>query len=87
MNITILEEKKNKLVLEVSGEDHTLCNVLVKKLNSQKDVKHAVYAIDHPLVGIPRVMIEAKDAKDALKKAISELRDECKSFEKLASSL
>ena len=87
MEVTILEDNKDKLVFELQGEDHTLCNVLVKKLNTQKDVKHAVYSIDHPLVSVPRIMIEAKDAKGALKKALAEITEDCKTFEKLAASL
>ena len=32
MEIKILDDKKNKLVIEVKGADHTLCNALKTEL-------------------------------------------------------
>jgi len=87
MEVKITESSKEKLAFELHGEDHTLCNVLTKKLSEDKDVKTAVYSIPHPLAGIPTVMIEAKDAKASLKKAIKALNSDADELRKLAAKL
>ncbi|MBI4738949.1 DNA-directed RNA polymerase subunit L [Candidatus Woesearchaeota archaeon] len=48
MELKILEETKTKLVIDMTGEDHTLCNMLKKELWKNKHVKVAGYNIDHP---------------------------------------
>ncbi|MFA6088513.1 MAG: DNA-directed RNA polymerase subunit L [Candidatus Woesearchaeota archaeon] len=87
MEVKITENSKDRMSFELIGEDHTLCNVLVKKLQESKDVKYAVYSIEHPLVSVPKLMIEAKDVKAALKKAISELSEQADELKKLAHNL
>jgi DNA-directed RNA polymerase subunit L len=87
MEIKIIEDAKDRILMEVSGEDHTFCNILVKKLNESKDVKFAAYSIDHPLVGIPKLLVEGKDARGLLKKAIKELSGESEEIKKLSVSL
>lgn len=88
MEVTILEETKNRLVIELKGEDHTLCNALRRELWDQKDVKAAAYNIDHPVVGHPKLIIETsgKDPKAVLQIAIESLKkknnDLLKKFEK-----
>ncbi len=76
MEINILEDKSKKLVFELKGEDHTLCNALREELWNDESVSVAAYTISHPLVGIPKFIIETKDKepKKALKDAISRLK-------------
>ncbi|MCM2324985.1 MAG: DNA-directed RNA polymerase subunit L [Candidatus Woesearchaeota archaeon] len=74
MEIKILEDKKKRLVFEIIGEDHTLCNALRDELWNDKTVTIAVYNISHPIIGIPKFIIEADDPKEALKGAISRLK-------------
>ena len=79
------ESSKNLLVLEVKGEDHTLCNILVKRLQKNGNVKVATYRIDHPLDRIPTLHVETSGStnpKQALLTAVKEIEDETKSFEK-----
>lgn len=83
MKINIIEEDKSKIVFTVEGETHTLCNVLVKELNKDKDVTFAAYQIDHPLVGVPEIIVNGKDVKKSLKTAIKSVTDQAKEFEKL----
>lgn len=75
MKLTILEQKKNKLHIEVES-DHTLCNVLKKELWNDKSVHISGYYTEHIQVGSPRFMIETtdKDPLDALKDAIKRLK-------------
>ena len=85
MEINVLEEKKNRLVLEVKGEGHGLCNLLNKAVWKDKSTNIAGYSIDHPLSGVPRVIVETdgkKAPKDVLKGAIKNLRKECDEFQK-----
>ena len=75
MEIKIIEEKKKNLVLEVKGVNHGFCNALVKELWNDKDIKSAGYNIDHPLVGVPKIVIESKDdAKKSLANAVKRLK-------------
>ena len=66
MKVAILEQKKDKVVLSVEGEDHTFCAALKKELWNDKHVKAAAYYIDHPLIGKPRIIVET-DGEDPIK--------------------
>jgi DNA-directed RNA polymerase subunit L len=77
MEINILEEKAKRLVFELKGETHTLCNALREELWNDKAITVSAYNISHPLVGIPKFIIETngdKEPKKALKDAISRLK-------------
>lgn len=90
MEINILEDKAKKLVFEIKGEDHTLCNALREELWNDKAITVSAYNIDHPLVGIPKFFVETngdKEPKKALKDAISRLKKRNTEFAKLASSM
>lgn len=87
MELKILESSKNKILAEVIGEDHSFCNILTKKLNEYENVKYAAYMIDHPLVGIPQIVVEGKDVKALLKKAVTELSAQAEELKKLSAKL
>jgi DNA-directed RNA polymerase subunit L len=77
MEINILEDKSKRLVFEIKGEDHTLCNALREELWNDESVTVSAYNINHPLVGIPKFIIETKadkEPKKALKDALSRLK-------------
>ena len=89
MEIKILEESKNRLVIEIIGEGHGFCNIIKKALWSVKGVEISGYNIDHPLIGVPKLIIETDgtiEPKKALEKAIKNLKKDSeeflKSFEK-----
>lgn len=88
MEMKVIEETKTRLVADLEGSDATLCNSLKKELQSDSKVKAASYAISHPSIGIPRIVIETDgkeprvalaDAAKGLKKTVSAFR---KSFDK-----
>ena len=58
MEIKILDDKKNKLVIEVKGADHTLCNAIKTELWNDKHVKIATYSIKHPQISMPQIIVE-----------------------------
>lgn len=83
MEIKIIEEKKNKLVLEAKGVSHGFCNALVSEIWNDEDTKSAGYNINHPLVGIPTIIIESKgDAKKLILDAIKRLKKKTSDFNK-----
>lgn len=76
MEIKVIEKEKNKLKIEIIGEDHTFCNSLRKELWNDDDVKVAGYNIEHPLVSHPVLTLETekKDPKKVLEAAIKRLK-------------
>lgn len=85
MEIKIIEEKKNKLIFESEDLSHTICNLLEKELHSDSHVKAATYNIAHPLVSVPRMIIETDgkvDPKAALQSAIKRLGKMSDKFKK-----
>ena len=81
MEIVMLESKKNRMVFEMKGADHTLCNILRKQLQEDPKVSVATYSIAHPLIGIPKFILETDGAytpEQALKAAISALEKQNK---------
>jgi len=71
MKLKIIEDKKNKLIFELGGETHTFCNALKQELWNDKHIKVASYNIAHPLVGVPKFVIET-DGNEKPKKALTE---------------
>lgn len=77
MKIETVENKKNRLVINIEGADHTICNILKKELNNDKHIKAAAYSIKHPLIGVPQMIVETdgnETPKDALLNAIQGLK-------------
>ncbi|MBW3003224.1 DNA-directed RNA polymerase subunit L [Candidatus Woesearchaeota archaeon] len=71
MELSVLEEGKNKIIVEIKGEDHTFCNLLRKELWNDSHVKAAAYAVDHPQTTEPKMIVET-DGKEDPKKALTE---------------
>lgn len=84
MEFKVLEETKTKLVFELKGETHTFCNALKQELLDLKGVALATYRIDHPLVGVPTMVLETKDLepRKALKTALASLKKKAEAFKK-----
>jgi len=62
MEINIIEDKKSKLVFELSDVSHGFCNLLRENLWDNKHVKVSTYAVKHPLIGKPRFIVETDGA-------------------------
>ncbi|MAG91241.1 DNA-directed RNA polymerase subunit L [Candidatus Woesearchaeota archaeon] len=85
MEIKILDDKKNKLMLEVKDVDHTLCNALKTELWNDKHVKIATYSIRHPQISVPQIIVETdgeETPKNALIGAVQRLHKTNEKFKK-----
>ncbi|MEK6827802.1 MAG: DNA-directed RNA polymerase subunit L [Nanoarchaeota archaeon] len=85
MEIKILDDKKNKLLIEVKGTDHTLCNAIKTELWNDKHVKIATYSIRHPQISVPQIIVETdgeESPKNALINAVQRLRKNYSKFKK-----
>ncbi len=82
MEINVLEKQKDKLVFELKNTNHTFCNYLKDELRNDKDVDVASYTISHPLVGVPKFFLKAKEPTNSLNKAIKELKKKNKELQK-----
>ena len=90
MELSVIEETPKRFVFEVKGQDHTLFNLIKSKLWENKHVKVATYNIAHPLVGVPRMIVETdgeakprkvvSDASEAARKDVVEFKQELKKF-------
>jgi len=82
MEIKVLEKTKKRLVFDLVGADHTLCNALKNELWNDKSVQTAAYNVEHPLKGIPRMIVEtsAKDPTKVLADAAARLSKKNKEF-------
>jgi len=85
MELNVIEDKKNRMVFEIKGETHTFCNILRKELWNDKHIKIAAYSIDHPLLGIPRFIVETdgkEEPKEAVREAVKRLKKMNEAFQK-----
>lgn len=89
MEINILEESKKRMVFELKGEDHTFCNILKENLWKVKGVEISSYRIEHPLVGVPKFLIETKgiEPREALKQALADIKKQTQDFKKEVAKL
>lgn len=87
MEFKVIEESKTRLVFQLRGETHTLCNALKEELHKVKGVITTTYKIDHPLIGVPEFLIETKgiEPRKAIKEALKALKNKAKEFEKEVS--
>lgn len=79
----VIEEEPEKLVLEITGETHTICNILRKRLMAQDDIKSAAYDITHPLIGQPEFEINSPNPRDSVDRAAKEIKQEAIDFKKV----
>lgn len=87
MELKPIQKTKNKVVLEVDGETHTLLNMVKDELWNDSQVKISGYNIDHPLTGKPRLTIQttSEDALDALQDALKRVKSQYSKLKKSVS--
>ena len=76
--IKVLEYSDKSLEIEIIGEGHTLCNLIVDYLLRDPEVYFAHYRIDHPLTGIPKLYLRTRneDPLTVLRRVIRKISDD-----------
>lgn len=84
MEIKILEDKKNKIIFETNDMQQGILNALKNELYNDNHVKVATYSINHPLIGVPKMILETDgaDPRDVLAKAAGRLKKTNEKFKK-----
>lgn len=82
MELTILKKTDKEINIKVSGESHTLLNMLKTALLNNPHVEIATYDIKHPTISEPVLFVrtDGKDPIDVIKKASKDLVKECDEF-------
>ena len=85
MELNVLEESPKRIVAEVKGTTHTLCNPIKTELWKNKHVKLATYSISHPLIGVPKFIVETDGTikpRKAMADAAAKLADSADKLKK-----
>jgi DNA-directed RNA polymerase subunit L len=82
MELKVIEKGKKRLVFDLIGADHTFSGALKKELWNDKSIKISAYNVEHPLVGVPRFIVETdeKDPEKVLLDAVKRLEKKNESF-------
>lgn len=76
VTVEVKSSSQNLLELRISGEGHTLLNMLVDELNRNPHVM-AAYRVDHPLLDVAHLIIQTDGTLsplDALREGVSSLK-------------
>jgi len=89
MEVVIVEEKKDKLVFDIRGDANTVVNVLKKELWNDSHVKASGYHIEHPLINVPRFVLQTDgvDPKKTLKSAIKRVEKQADKLDSEAKNI
>lgn len=89
MEIKVVEKSKKRFIFDLVGADHTFSNALKKELWNDKSIKVSAYSIAHPLIGIPRFIVETEDKEPekALLDAVKRLQKKNEQFLELAKKI
>jgi len=78
-----LKDEPEHIVMEITGETHTICNILRKRLMAQDEVSAAAYDITHPLIGQPEFEIVSPNPKESLVTASQTVKTEATEFKEV----
>lgn len=81
MKVEVESEGRGMLIIKIEDSRHTLPNLLRSALWEDPSVTLAAYEKKHPFLGVPRLIIKAKDPKKALFTAIKKAEEDLKKFE------
>ena len=89
MELVFHEDRKDSMIVELKGEQHTFPALLCWALLKDPKVKVAVYDVPHPLIGTPFLHVKTKgeEPRAALKKALKMIQKEFDSIDAKVSKL
>jgi DNA-directed RNA polymerase subunit L len=79
MELKVIETQPQRLRLRVSGETHTLLNILTEYAWEAK-ASQASYMIEHPYLSQPEIIVRSKNPKKTLSDAAQIIIDRSKEF-------
>lgn len=86
MEFDIKNDNKNSFMAEIHGVGHAFTNALKNELWNDKEISIAAYNVEHPLVGVPKLIVEmkrgGKSSREAVVKAVDRLKKHNKEFTK-----
>ncbi len=86
MEVRVISKTDRELVLEITGEDHTLGNMLMKEALRHPAVEYAAYRIPHPLRDVMEFVLITKEGVNpsaVLVEVISRLKSEIAEFKRI----
>ncbi len=87
MDVRVVKKTERELVLEITGEDHTLGNLIAKTAMDNDKVSYATYRIPHPLENKMEIIIVAKEGYDISSIMVEVLDDIRRSLEEFAKEV
>jgi len=89
MEVNLLKKEKTEMEFEIVGEDSSIPELLVHRLNGMAEVETAAYKAMHPLVPKPRIYLKVKKGNPAkaVEKAIVSLTKDVAEFRGLVSKM
>ena len=90
MEVRVVSRTDRELVLEITGEDHTLGNMLMKEALRHPAVEYAAYRIPHPLRNVMEFVLIVKEGASlsaVLTEILSKLRSEIAEFKRLVEEV
>ena len=89
MKLTILEETKDSLKIEVDGETISFVNAIREELWNDPNVDEAAYIREHPYLEKPKIWVKVKKGspKKALLDAVKRLQNRTKELKSLVEKL
>lgn len=81
--VKYIKDEPEHVVLEITGETHTICNILRKRLMAQDEVSAAAYDITHPLIGQPEFEVVSSNPKESLITASETVKNEAEEFKEV----
>jgi DNA-directed RNA polymerase subunit L len=89
MELVQIESNNNSMLLEVKGERHSFMNLVRKELWNVSGVEDAGYAIKHPQVSDPCLVIRTKKVKPkkALQQAVSSIKSQISELKALTKKI
>lgn len=89
MELELVEKGEGSRLIKITGEGHTLCNLLRAELGKDESVVSAAYTIEHPLTEAPKFYVKTKKGKsperaitDAADRIVEQLEDLRKQLQK-----
>ncbi|MDE1860101.1 MAG: hypothetical protein KGH72_00090 [Candidatus Micrarchaeota archaeon] len=79
MKANFIEDETKSLIVEFSGIDRSVLELIKSKLMESKDIEFVSVNKEHPETGTPRLIVKSsKNARSLVLKAIEEAQEEMK---------